>query len=130
MNEPLTPEMSGAVCPDCGSKFYRDGHCLVCSTRRVHEQRQQMQQKSGPGYELAASRSRAGTAAWRAEGSPAKVVMVNDGIRAADGSVQRERRWFLAAPFRRGEFIEATPQQVDAWYAWHARRYQRTGNDR
>jgi len=88
----------------------------------MSEQHRQMSQRSGPQYDLAASRSRTGTAAWRAAGSPARVTMVTVGSRDADGNYRSERKWYLTALYKRGERIEATPEQVDAWYAWRAGR--------
>jgi len=41
-------------CPDCGSGLYRDGRCIVCAIRRMHEQHRQMRERSGPLYEQAA----------------------------------------------------------------------------
>lgn len=58
--------MSSDTCPDCGSKFYHDGRCIVCAQRRMLEQRRQMSERSGPQYDLAVSRGRVGAAAWRA----------------------------------------------------------------
>jgi hypothetical protein len=88
--------------------------------RRMLDQHEQMRQRSGAEYEQAVGRGRTGTAAWRAVGSPAKVMAVTDGSRDEDGNYRSEHKYYLAAPFKRGEFIEATPEQVDAWYAWRA----------
>ncbi len=111
-----------AACPDCGSRFYRDGRCIACAFLREREQHRQMSERSGPEYDKAVSRGRSGTAAWRAAGSPAKVMLVNEGRRDADGNRRSEQKWYLAAPFKRGERIEATAEQVDAWYAWRRTR--------
>jgi len=48
--------------------------------------------------------------------------MVTVGSRDADGNYHGERKWYLTAPWKRGERIEASPEQVDAWYAWRASR--------
>jgi hypothetical protein len=114
--------MSGNTCPDCGSNLYHDGRCGACSTRRMLEQHRQMSERSGPQYDLAVSRGRTGTAAWRAAGSPAKVSLVHLGAIDADGNYHRETKWVFSASLKRGEIIEATPEQVDAWYAWHNNR--------
>ena len=63
-------------------------------------------------------RGRAASAAWRAAGRPPKVVPVRVGGTGADGKYVSERRWYLAAKFKRGEKVEATPEQVAAWDAW------------
>jgi hypothetical protein len=115
------PGMDG-TCPDCGSEYYRDGHRLICPTRRMHDQRRQMRERAGPEYDRAVTGSRAGTAAWRAAGSPAKVTLAHVGSRDADGNYHSEQRWYLAASLRRGQLVEATPEQVAARHAWCASR--------
>src|SRR5258707_6214134 len=105
-------EVSEASCPDCGSSIYQDGRCGACAIRRMSEQHRQMSQRSGPQYDLAVSRSRTGTAAWRAAGSPARVTMVTGGSIDADGNYHGERKWYLTALYKRGERIEATPGVV------------------
>jgi hypothetical protein len=50
------------------------------------------------------------------------VTLVHVGSRDADGNYHGEPRWYLAVPLRRGQFIEATPEQVAAWQAWCASR--------
>ena len=115
------PDIDG-TCPECGSAQYYDGHCIACAMFRVHEQQRQMHERSGPRYELTVSRARAGIAAWRAAGSPRKVTPVYAGSRDADGNYHAKLHWYLAAPYRRGEHIEATPEQVAAWQAWCASR--------
>jgi hypothetical protein len=114
--------MSRGACPDCGSEFYRDGRCLVCPTVKMLDQHRQMAQRSGPEYEKAVTRGRAGAAAWRAAGSQARVKYVNSGSIDGDGNYRAAHIWCLAAPLKRGEIIEATPEQVDAWYAWRNSR--------
>jgi hypothetical protein len=114
--------VSEGGCPECGSSFYRDGHCIVCSARREHDQHRQMAERSGPEYDKAITRGRAGAAAWRAAGSPARVSMVNASSRDADGNRHWEIKYYLYAPLKRGEFIEATQEQVEAWYAWRRSR--------
>lgn len=44
--------MSGETCPDCGSKFYCHGRCIVCAMGRMFEQRRQMSERSAPQYDL------------------------------------------------------------------------------
>jgi hypothetical protein len=105
-------------CPDCVSGLYRDGRCIVCAIHRMREQHRQMRERSGPLYEQAAEGSRAASDAWRTAGSPPRVVAVRVGCTGADGEYVSERRWFLAAKFKRGERAEATPEQVAAWNAW------------
>ena len=51
-------------------------------------------------------------------GSPPKMVAVRVGRTGADGEYVSERRWYLAAKFKRGERVEAAPEQVAAWNAW------------
>lgn len=116
------PTMSGDTCPDCGSKFYHDGRCIACAQRRMLEQRRQMSERSGPQYDLAVSRGRAGAAAWRAAGSPAKVSLAHIGSIDADGNHHSEAKWLFSAALKRGQIVEATPEQVDAWYAWRNSR--------
>ena len=113
---------AAANCPACGSSLYRDGRCIACATIRMQDQHRQMSQRSGPEYVKAVTRGRAGSAAWRAAGSPARVTLVNVGSRDTDGNHHGEQKWFLAAALRRGEHVEATPEQVDAWYAWRNSR--------
>ena len=137
------------TCPVCGSTMYsrcppgcvahknhdiRDGQlwrCLICAMRRVHEQYRQMKERSGPQYELSASRSRVGTAAYRAAGSPPKVssAMVPVTFIERDGQLYGDKyeiRYYLAKSMRRGarpdEWIEATPEQVEAWAAWQRQK--------
>jgi hypothetical protein len=109
--------MSDASCPECGSGFYNDGRCIICAGKRMREQHRQMRQRSGTQYDQAVSRARTATAAWRAAGSPPRVTLVTVGSLDADGNYRSERKWYLTGPFKRGERIEATPEQVDAWYA-------------
>lgn len=84
----------------------------------MQDQHRQMSQRCGPEYDKAVTRGRAGAAAWRAAGSPARVTLDIVGSHDADGNHRAEQKWFLAAALRRGEHVEATPEQVDAWYAW------------
>jgi len=115
--------MSGTTCPDCGSGMYCDGRCIACAALNMREQPQQMRH-TGHQYALSVSRGRAGTEAWRAAGSPAKVISVIHGGRDTYGRYHSEHRWYLAAAWRRGERIEATPEQTAAWQAWCASRPQ------
>lgn len=46
-----------------------------------------MSQRSGPEYDKAVSRGRAGAAAWREAGSPAKVIMAHVGRRDAEAAL-------------------------------------------
>ena len=46
------------------------------------------------------------------------MVAVRVGRTGADGEYVSERRWYLAAKFKRGERVEAAPEQVAAWNAW------------
>jgi hypothetical protein len=112
------------TCPDCGSDMYYDEHYVACAMFRVHDQMRQMQERSGPGYELSVTRARAGTAAWRAAGAPRRVTLVTEGHTDADGTWRGEHRWVLAAPYKRGQLVDATPEQVAAWKAWRAASWQ------
>jgi hypothetical protein len=115
------------TCPDCGSgspiytpgrwtdrqvrdvktgeqrtvRTYEKPRCIVCAMRRVHEQHCQMKERSGPQYELSASRSRVGSAAYRAAGSPPKVRSVTHGSIDADGQWHGELKYYLARSMRR-----------------------------
>jgi hypothetical protein len=113
----MMPSMSdGSACSKCGGKL------CVCGILRLADEQRLMRERSGPLYELAVARSRAGSAAWRSAGSPAKVTLVTVGNLDAEGKYHSELRWYLSAPLPRGEFVEATPEQVAAWEAWRATR--------
>jgi hypothetical protein len=107
----MLDSVSGETCPDCGSTYYRDGHCLVCPTKRMLEQRRQMRERSGPEYDKAVTRSKASHALWVEAGSPPRLS--RGGIRSSEDGTYR-RAWVLSAPLRRGEVIEATPEQIAA----------------
>ncbi len=119
---------AASACPDCGSSMYNDGRCIICPIRWMHEQHRQMRERSGPQYELAAERSRTASAAYRTAGRPPKVIGVTVGSLDADGGWHREEHWYLAARYKQGERVEATPEQVAAWDAWRAARPRTAGS--
>ncbi len=110
-----------SACPDCGSGL-GGGRCIICVMRRMHEQHRQMRERSGPPYDLAAGRNRTASDAYQAAGRPPKVILVIVGSTGANGEQISEQRWYLAARYKRGEMVEATPRQVAAWAAWRAGR--------
>src|SRR5258707_770730 len=118
---PLDPEKSRELlvaygpCPGCGGPRDRpERPCIGCSLGRQMDVQRQMEQRQGPDYEKARSRSRESHAAWRAAGSPAQLSRF-----FTFSSGEPRSHWYLAAPLKaRGERIEATPEQVAAWGAW------------
>ncbi len=73
----------------------------------------QMQERSGPEYELATERSRIVNAAWRAVGRPSRVSRVH-----VQGGI--EYRFTGGGERRRTE-----PATLDDWNAWQAWQRQR-----
>ena len=110
-----------SICPQCGS-----APCVGSFRRQLHQQ-QQMRNRSGPEYEKAVSRSRAGTAAWRAAGSPRKVTAIWLPTRDpagnleydARGTLRCERRWYVTAtiPKTRGGTHEFRELVHFSWVA-------------
>lgn len=97
-------------CPECGGpRIDTERCCIGCSLRHMVEAQSQIRAKAGPIYEKWLSRSQGGNAAWNAAGRPVKVARV---------STPNGLRWYLHAPLRRFEYVEATPGQVAAWSAY------------
>lgn len=114
-------------CPDCGGPRHTpDRRCMTCSLRRMVEQHKQMEERSGPQYELAKQRSRLMSDAWRAAGSPARLTCVIHGHTDENGWTG-QIRWYVHRAYKRGELVEATPDQLTAWRAWQtdSRRLRR-----
>jgi len=98
------------------------------------EQQRQMRERAGPQYELATERARIATTEWNAKGRPAAVrsVLVPVTFTERDGQrygVDYETRFYLARSMRRAgrptspdQWVEATPEQVEAWADWQRTR--------
>jgi hypothetical protein len=82
-----------SACPECGSKWYRDGRCMACSIRGQQDQQERMGSRSGPECDKSVTRSKIGTATWNAAGRPRRLFQP-----LMPG---RESRWYLWAPFKR-----------------------------
>ena len=46
-----------SACPECDSKWYRDGRCMAYSIRQ-QDQQEQMRSRSGPEYDMSVTRAR------------------------------------------------------------------------
>jgi hypothetical protein len=102
-------------CPECGGpRTAADRRCIRRSWRRMAEAQDQLSAKARPVYEKWRERSQSGSAAWQAAARPMKVAMVG----TPDGP-----RWYLHAPLKRFEYVEATPEQVAAWLAYKQSRF-------
>lgn len=90
-----------------------DASRLESAVRRTMARQRQMQERSGPEYELAVEHSRVINAAWRAFGSPRRVSRVH----AADGLAYR----FTGRGGRWG----SEPATLDDWNAWQGWQRER-----
>src|SRR5260370_24781979 len=82
--------------------------CVIWGMLIEQEYQRQMRARSGPVYELVEERSKLGSAAWRAAGSPLRVTRQRRPVRDADSAVvlnadgnpRYQDRWYLAASMR------------------------------
>lgn len=106
-------------CPSCGGPTSALGkRCWRCGLERMLTQFKQQRERSGPGYDRMVERSRIMHEAWRTAGRPAKLQRTL--IRSGDNWGEK---WFVTSAWRRGENLEATPEQVQSWQQWrHTQR--------
>ena len=102
-------------CPGCGGPPQLPSRPLLdCSFTRWADAMTQMTARSGPIHEKSKDRGKVLSAAWRAAGSPPRVIRVGEETRI---------QYYLYAPWKReSQFEEATPEQVEAWYSWNRER--------
>jgi hypothetical protein len=108
-------------CPDCGSRL------CICGFRRSAEMNRQMQERSCPLYELSRERSSAAYEAWQKAGRPPRITTIWVPVRSPDSNIPREsdgepvyeKRLVLAAAWKRGELVNATPEQIAARAAYY-----------